>query len=226
VGHGDDNGSVAQVSLPMRIVLLVAVLFSVAWFSFLRPGSVTSGAATSAQEAVQAPISAIDKAKAAAAATDRASSASDAASDAAGGGTSSTPSSPSGTKGGAGTPATGATKAGEAAKAAASGDVGARISSEVQAGKVVVVLFWDRRGADDRAARDAVRSLPDHGGKVATHVVPISQVGSLEGLTRGVSVTQSPTTIIINRKATARTLVGLTDPTQVDQLVRAALADR
>jgi hypothetical protein len=213
----------------MRIVLLVAVLFSVAWFSFLRPGSVTSGAATSAQEAVQAPISAIDKAKAAAAATDRASSASDAASDAAGGGTSSTPSSPSspsGTKGGAGTPATGATKAGEAAKAAASGDVGARISSEVQAGKVVVVLFWDRRGADDRAARDAVRSLPDHGGKVATHVVPISQVGSLEGLTRGVSVTQSPTTIIINRKATARTLVGLTDPTQVDQLVRAALADR
>jgi hypothetical protein len=202
----------------MRIVLLVAVLFSVAWFSFLRPGAVSS-----AQQAVEAPVSAVDKAKAAAAATDKASTASDRASDAVDGGTSSTPST---AEGGTSTPATGATKKGEVAKAAASDDVGAQISSEVQAGKVVVVLFWDRSGADDQAARDAVRRIRSHGGRVATHVVPISQVGSLEGLTRGVSVTQSPTTIIINRKATARTLTGLTDPTQVDQLVRAALSDK
>jgi hypothetical protein len=203
----------------MRIVLLVAVLFSVAWFSFLRPGAVSS-----AQQAVEAPVSAVDKAKAAAAATDKASTASDRASDAVDGGTSS--STPSTAEGNTSTPATGATKKGEVAKAAASDDVGAQISSEVQAGKVVVVLFWDRSGADDQAARDAVRRIRSHGGKVATHVVPISQVGSLEGLTRGVSVTQSPTTIIINRKATARTLTGLTDPTQVDQLVRAALSDK
>jgi hypothetical protein len=212
----------------MRIVLLVAVLFSVAWFSFLRPGAVTS-AQTSAKAAVEAPISAVDKAKAAAAATDKASNASDAASDAVGGSTTSSPSSSSSsatTTDGGSAPSAAAKAKTDLAAAKKSGDVGAQISAEVQAGKVVVVLFWDKSGADDRAARDAVRDLPKHGGKVATHILPISAVGSLEGLTRGVSVTQSPTTIIINEKATARTLVGLTDPTQVDQLVRAAIADK
>ena len=90
--------------------------------------------------------------------------------------------------------------------------------------KVVVLLFWDRAGADDRAAHDAVEALDTHGGKVAVHAIDVKDVGRYESVTQGVDVAQSPTTIVISRDAKARSVAGLTDPTEVQQLVREALA--
>jgi len=102
----------------------------------------------------------------------------------------------------------------------------AAVLADMDAKKVVVLLFWDRTGADDRAAHDAVESVNRRDGKVAVHVVDVKDVGRYESVTQGVNVAQSPTTIIISRDAKARTVPGLTDSTEVDQMVREALADR
>jgi len=71
-----------------------------------------------------------------------------------------------------------------------------------------------------------VRGLSRHGGKVAFHVVPISRVGEYESITRGVTVNQSPTTLVIDRKRRSRAIVGLSERGELTQAVGDALAGR
>ncbi|MEA2176937.1 MAG: hypothetical protein QOG77_234, partial [Solirubrobacteraceae bacterium] len=89
-----------------------------------------------------------------------------------------------------------------------------------------VLLFFDKAGADDRAARDSVKDLHLRDGKVFVQVADVKDVGRYDSVTQGVTVTQSPTTLIIAPDGKARVVTGLTDPTEVDQLVRAALTDK
>jgi hypothetical protein len=98
-----------------------------------------------------------------------------------------------------------------------------KVLAEMDSGKVVVLLFWDRSGADDRAARDAAQDVDRRDGKVVVHLVDVRDVGRYDSVTQGVTVAQSPTTMVIAPDGTARTIAGLSEPTEVDQLVRAAL---
>ena len=97
---------------------------------------------------------------------------------------------------------------------------------DIRRGKVVVLLFWNAKGADDVATRGAVRGLSRHGGKVAVHVIPISRVGQYESITQGVTVNQSPTTLVIDRKRRSRAIVGLSERGELTQAVNDALAGR
>ena len=60
-------------------------------------------------------------------------------------------------------------------------------------------------------------------GKVAVHIVEVKDVGAYDSVTQGVTVAQSPTTLVISPDGTARTIAGLSESTEVDQLVRDAL---
>jgi hypothetical protein len=204
----------------MLIALAATVLVAASWMMFLRPRAVES-----TTEQVTAPARVADKARAAAAATDKATADTEKA-------TAETPAKgtapakaetthvkPDATAKKAAAPAPAATKA-ETKPV----DGQAAVLADMDAKKVVVLLFWDRTGADDRAAHDAVESVNRRDGKVAVHVVDVKDVGRYESVTQGVNVAQSPTTIIISRDAKARTIPGLTDPTEVDQMVREALA--
>jgi hypothetical protein len=203
----------------MLIALLATVVLAAGWMAFLRPGAVES-----TTEQVAAPAKVATQASEAAAATDKASAATEAAADAVAGGTSATPA-PAAAPTAKAKPTTPAAKAKSdaAPKAAAKADPQAALLREMDSGKVVVLLFWDKTGADDRAARDAVKDLDLRDGKVAVHVVRVKDVGRYESVTQGVNVTQSPTTIVISPEGTARTIAGLSDPSEVDQLVREAL---
>jgi hypothetical protein len=97
---------------------------------------------------------------------------------------------------------------------------------EIRGGKVVVMLFWNAKAADDVATRAVVRDLNRHGGKVVVHVVPISRVGVYESITRGVTINQSPTTLVIDRKRRTSSIVGLTERGELTQAVDDALAGR
>jgi hypothetical protein len=206
----------------MLIALAATVLVAASWMMFLRPRAVES-----TTEQVTAPARVADKARAAAAATDKASAATDAATADTEKATAGTPAkgtarvTPNATAKKAAAPAPAATKA-ETKPV----DGQAAVLADIDAKKVVVLLFWDRTGADDRAAHDAVESVNRRDGKVAVHTVDVKDVGRYESVTQGVNVAQSPTTIIISRDAKARTVPGLTDPTEVDQMVREALADK
>jgi hypothetical protein len=88
------------------------------------------------------------------------------------------------------------------------------------------VLFWNAEAADDIATRGAIRDLDLHGGEVAVHVVPITRVGDYPAITQGVTIAQSPTTLVIDRKRRTRVIAGLSEPQELAQAVGDALAGR
>jgi hypothetical protein len=186
-----------QVSRPMLIALLATVAFAGVWFTALGPkvaaGPAAPRVAAPAAEATQA----AKGANAAQAGPEAAS--------------------PSTAPAAAPTPPSGTTSASRSARQQAA------ILRDLDRGRAIVLLFWDRRGADDRAARSAVLGV-ERRRRVAVHVVPISRVGELERITSGVTVSQSPTTLVISPRREARAIVGLTHVAEVEQAVRDALA--
>jgi hypothetical protein len=127
----------------------------------------------------------------------------------------------------AATPAAKPVQPAPAVKAAAPAGAAERaVLRDMAANRVVVLLFWAKRGADDRAVRDAVRGLDRRGGRVAVHVASITDVGRFESITRDVTVTQSPTTLVIDRAGEAQAIVGLTEPRELAQAVGDAIAAR
>jgi len=214
----------AQVSRPMLIALAATVVLAGLWFVALRPKT------ADVADTPAAPVTAIAQAKDAAATSDAANdelmSATDRAGSAAAPGatTTSTTPTPSTT---ATTPAakratTPAPKPARA-KIAAAGAREAAVVRDIRRGKVVVLLFWNPKSSDDAATRRTVRGLNRHGGKVAIHVAPISRVGQFEAITRGVTVNQSPVTLVIDRKRRTRAILGLSERGELTQAVDDAL---
>jgi len=209
----------SQISPPMRIMLAGALLFLAAWMTVLRPGPVEPEApATSPTSAPvvngAAPQSA--PGQAAAAAQNAAGTAEQAAAARAG-----QAAVAPGTA-----PATSAIPVapGQAApveapkvdfKAAGVPDAVAKDLGE----KVTVLLFWNRKAADDRAVNRAVKGVFRHRGQVAIHRVPIANVSKYAAITRGADVAQSPTVLVVDRRLSVEPLVGYVDTTSIDQVV-------
>lgn len=97
------------------------------------------------------------------------------------------------------------------------------VQSQLQAGKVVLLLFWNPRSSADQGVHAQVqaagRSLKS---KVALDFAKAGEVGSFGTVTRDVSVLQTPTLLIINQKGLATTITGLTDAFSIEQAVREA----
>jgi hypothetical protein len=202
-----------QVSRPLLIALGGTLVLLAVWLVALRPKPV------SVSDTPLAPTQAIPQAQAAV----DASAATNAATQAATGATV-----PSAAATAAPAPAAAATPTSSAASAATgpATRLDGSIVREMRGGKVVVVLFWNAEGADDIATRGALRDVHSHGGKVAVHVVPISQVARYPSITQGVTIAQSPTTLVIGSKRQTRVITGLSEPRELTQAVDDALAAR
>jgi hypothetical protein len=218
---------VDKISLPFRILLIAVLAFGVMWFMVLRPKPAEDAATpTPAPTAPGVAGLANDAAKAhkAVDASNAAAARSESAANAVGGSATSTPSStgakPSAkpAKPAAVKPAPRLAKPG-LADDAAPGDPSRPLLADVDAGKVVVVLFWNRKASDDRATRQALRSVDTHGGKVVPTAVAIGDVGRYEAITRGVQVLESPTVLVIGAGGKARSITGYTQAKEIDQAV-------
>jgi hypothetical protein len=223
-----------QVSRPLLIALAATVALLAVWFVALRPKPVSVDATP------LAPTQAIPQAKQAAASSDAANAQTQAASGAAGQATTAAPAAtttaPAASAGtmaptaGAATTTTPAAApaatATDSSQSASDGPRDAAILRDIRDHKVVVVLFWNATAADDIATRGAIRDLDLHGGAVAVHVVPISRVGEYPAITQGVTIAQSPTTLVIDRKRRTRVIAGLSEPQELAQAVGDALAGR
>jgi hypothetical protein len=213
-----------QVSRPMRIALAATFALVAVWFVALRPKPVPVAATP------LAPTQAIQPAQQAAGAASAAAAQAQAA------GTAAAAQAPASTTPAAAAPAASATTSTPAASAAtpaaasaASATDGRRdgaILRDIRARKVLVVLFWNAQAADDIATRGAIRDLDLHGGKVAVHIVPIGRVGEYPAITQGVTIAESPTTLVIDRKRHTRVIAGLSEPQELAQAVGDALAGR
>jgi hypothetical protein len=209
---------VDQIALPLRIALAALLVVAALWFTVLKPKPADTASTAPPPQApgVAGLNRAIDKAKGAAATSDAANAAAGADSTAAG---STTP---------AASEATPTAKVRAAAKAkpadgVAPGDPSAPLLHALDQGKVAVLLFWNSKGADDRAARDAVRGAGRHGGQAVVKVAPIKQVARYAAITTGVKVTESPTVLVIDPSHEARPIVGYTTASEVDQAIGDAL---
>lgn len=118
------------------------------------------------------------------------------------------------------------------AKRSASGRPGAGTRSRtlprpvkraLDAHKVVVLLFWSRRGTDDRSVKSAVDSLSRRGGKVAVFTDRSKNAARYTKITTAAAVEQTPTLVVVNRHGQARTATGYLDRETVEQYVVDAL---
>jgi hypothetical protein len=235
---------VDKISLPFRIVLIVALVFAVVWFLVLRPKPAADSEPAVTPPGVTGLANDVAKANKAVDASNAAAARSEAAANAVGGSATTATTKPSATAAKPGAtsatakpakpakPAAAAKPAKPVAPAAvakpakpgladdaAPGDPSRPLLASVDAGKVVVVLFWNKSASDDRATRRALRAIDLHGGKVVASAVPIGDVGRYEAITRGVQVLESPTVLVIGAGGKARAITGYTQAKEIDQAV-------
>src|SRR3954463_5288621 len=175
------------------------------WFTVLKPKGPSADAPLPAAPGVTGLGNDVDAAKGAAATSDAAN----AKVQAAAGGTSAATTTATPAKKGApaGARAAVAGKSGAASPKAAktakpkpnatNADASAPLLAALDAKQAVVLVFWNRRGSDDRAVRRAVTAVNRHHGKVVVKAAPIAAVGRYEAITRGVQVLQSPAVLVI-----------------------------
>jgi hypothetical protein len=207
---------VSQISPPIRILLIAAVAFLGAYMMFLRPkeASVPPVETTPApntqtsEPAVTGPGKAVEAAQDAAKAANGETTAADA-----------------GTAAAAAT-GTATEKAAVAPGAAVAKDlknVPAKVRKAIRQGDVLVLLFWNRKGADDRDVRRSLRAVDTWDGRVVTQAAPLNAISRYGRIARGVDVNQSPTVVVVDPELRAETIVGYTDTTTIDQMVVDAL---
>ena len=216
-GIAADNGrGMSQISPPIRILLVCAVAFMAAWMLFLRPSTETG------DPAAEAPVPAANAAKPVDAGGAEADSAAGKVVEAANDATAAADARveriaerhrdgrrrrrrrerPAGDRRRRPQPA-GAEKA--AAKPAKA-DQGRRrpacrcaCCSAIGDRKVVVLLFWNPKAADDQAVRKALTGIDRHDGKVLAHATNIKRIAAYQQITRGAEVEQSPTIVVVDR---------------------------
>jgi hypothetical protein len=119
----------------------------------------------------------------------------------------------------------------------------AAVESELKRGEVAVILFWSKKGADDRvvhaelqillAAHHEVAVHPNKAQvrklrlatglelekKIAVHYASASQVTSFGTFTKTVQVYGTPTILIVNKHGAVTTINGLTDAFAIEQTI-------
>lgn len=97
------------------------------------------------------------------------------------------------------------------------------VESELKHGKVVLLLFWNPKGADDVAVRKELQAVGKSlGGKIAVHDALVNQVGLFGSITRAIQVYQTPTILLVNKHGLTTTLTGFTDAFSIEQTVTEA----
>ncbi len=211
----------SQISPPLRILLVGSVLFLAAWMMFLRPGGGTDTAApapattpAASDTPASAPGQAVDTARDAATAAEGAAAAR--AGEAPATGTA------PGTSAAAGT-----TEAPVAAPASQdevnTKGLPAAVAKAVEARKVLVMLFWNPKAADDRMVRAELRKVDRYDGRVVVHVADVDRIARYAPIAQGVEVEQSPSIVVVDGDRRATLMTGYTDAGSIQQAVADAV---
>jgi hypothetical protein len=99
----------------------------------------------------------------------------------------------------------------------------ARIIKAIEKRKIVVLLFWNPKAADDQAVRKEMRQADAYRKKTVFATAKISDIARYGQITRGVDVKQSPTVVVVDRKLNAEALVGYQDRAAIEQAISDAL---
>jgi hypothetical protein len=213
---------VSQISPPIRILLVLAVAVLGAYMLFLRPKPVETPPADPAPN-VQTGAPAESEPGKIAEAAQGAVEASN--------GQLKSQESVDGVDAGEAAAATGTTtesgtngaKASAAATAVDTKGLPKPIAKAIRHNKVLVLLFWNRKSADDKAVHAAIKNVDRWNGRVYVGSASIKQIAKYGRISRGVDVEQSPTVVVADPELRAETLVGYVDSKTIDQAVVDAL---
>jgi hypothetical protein len=214
---------VAQLSLPYRIALIALLAVCALWFTVLKPKdpaiepATTAPGTTGLANDVSAAKGAVAATEASAAATEKATGGAHAA-------VAGAKAVPAPSASGKSAKTSKAAKPSTGAKAKAAGDRSAPMLRALDRGQAVVLLFFSKRGIEDRAVRRAVAGVDHRKGRVVVKAVRVSDVGRYQAITAGVQVLQAPTALVIAPGKTAKPIVGYTTTAELDQAVGDALA--
>jgi hypothetical protein len=220
----------SQISPPIRILLVCALAFLAAWMLFLRPKddagtpAVATPTAPSSRPVEDGGAKADSLAGKAVEKANEATAAQDARAEELAGGAGETAAAPSATATTAADPTAASGKPGKLTnKAAAAGGLPIRVLRALGERKVVVLLFWSPKAAEDKAVRKALTGVDRHKGKVLAHATHVKRIAAYQQITRGANVEQSPTVVVVDRNRKVETLVGYVDRVSIDQAVTDAL---
>lgn len=228
-----------QLSRPYLIVLGAVVALAAAWMLLIRPHGQSSSTSSPAPSApgVTGLANAVAKAHGAVRTSEQNAKQLGAASAAASNAHAAGPS-PAATTGGAVAPAAKAPGAKAPAKVTpaqgsktpapaahpgtfrpAAVDHATLVGRDLQQGKVVVLLFWNPRGADDQVVLRQLQGISGKDKRVAVMQAQPSEVASFGSVTQGVQILETPTTLVIDRQGQADVITGLTDSTDISQAI-------
>jgi hypothetical protein len=222
-----------SVSRPLIGLLVATVAFFAVWTLALKPKS--SGGGGTSTNAYQ---SAIDKAH-------QAVNTSNSASAAHGGSIVTSPSTPATTPKSTATaptattatapaataPAAHATKPSKATAPAAAKAHPAQTAAQRQAAvahalrqhKVVALLLFNPKAADDRMVRRELAKVPAHRGRVVKLAVPVGELTRYPIITAQVPITGTPTLVIVDRAQRATTIFGFSSQFEIMHRIDQAL---
>ena len=203
----------SQISPPIRIVLVATIALLASWMLFLRPKADTTETpatpATKTAPGVKGLARAVDKAKGASATSDATNAKIQAAS-----GEAKTGSTAAGTASSSkSSPATGA------ATTADTSGLPARVQKALDAKKILVLFFYNPKSADDLAVKAALKKVDRWDGQVVVQAADVKKVSRYTKIAKGADVEQTPTVVVVDRKAKAERLVGYQDTLSIDQAV-------
>jgi hypothetical protein len=93
------------------------------------------------------------------------------------------------------------------------------VARALDAKKTVVILFWNRRGVDDRSVKHAVDRLPRRHGQVVKFTDSVKNLSRYTRVTTAASVGQTPALVIVNKRGQAEVLNGYYDYQTINQYV-------
>jgi hypothetical protein len=97
-----------------------------------------------------------------------------------------------------------------------------RMARALEDKKIVVLLFWNKRGVEDRSVKKSVDRLSRRGGDVAKFTDTVNHLSRYTRITAAASVSQTPALVIVNRRGQAEVLNGYYDFQTISQFVRNA----
>ncbi len=98
----------------------------------------------------------------------------------------------------------------------------APVKRALDAHKVVVLLFWNRRGVEDRSVKASVDSLPRRK-HVAVFSDRVKNLARYTRITAAASISTTPSLVVVNRKGQAEVITGYLDRQTIGQYVLNAL---
>lgn len=98
-----------------------------------------------------------------------------------------------------------------------------RIAAQLHEGRTVLILFWNPHASTDLAVHGEVQLVARKlGHSVATNFAKAREVGAFGTVTRDVTVNETPTLLVIDKRGLVTSISGLTDAFAIEQAIREA----